>query len=201
MASSRLAVSFITYPLPQASHHFLTYPTDRRLLAALALSLCLHATPLLTNLNFRQNLPSTAAPLLAELRPPPPAAATTPPLTLPEQTRPAKAEKPADKPRKIPPQPSASRPKTWTQAVTEQLRKRDAEGLFYPAEAIDQGLQGEALVLMIIDPSGKVSAARIERSSGHATLDQAALRAIRSLRSLPADAPQEAVLPVRFSLR
>lgn len=90
---------------------------------------------------------------------------------------------------------------TWTQAVSEQLRKRNAEGQFYPAVAIAQGLQGEVLVLMIIDTAGKVSAARVERSSGHAILDDAALRAVRGLRALPADAPQEAVLPVRFSLR
>ena len=85
--------------------------------------------------------------------------------------------------------------------VAEQLRQRDAEGLFYPAEAIAQGLQGEVQVLMILDPSGQVSAARVEQSSGHPLLDAAALRAVRSLRSLPADAPRQVVQAVRFRLR
>ena len=49
--------------------------------------------------------------------------------------------------------------------------------------------------------AGLVTAARVEQSSGHRLLDDAALSAVRSLRSLPADAPQEALLPVRFRLR
>ncbi len=163
--------------------------------------------PILTNLEFGQNSPSTAATLIAELRPPPPVptATATPPLTLPEPATPTKAEKPAAQPPKKPPRatakPAAHPVTSWTAAIGEQLRKRHAEGQFYPPEAIALGLQGEVLVLMIIDHSGSVSAARVERSSGHAILDQAALRAVRALRSLPADAPQEAVLPVRFSLR
>ena len=54
---------------------------------------------------------------------------------------------------------------------------------------------------MIIDEAGHVSAARIEESSGHRILDDAALRPVGPLRSLPADAPREAPLPVRFRLR
>ena len=57
------------------------------------------------------------------------------------------------------------------------------------------------LVLIIIDEDGRVTAARVEQGSGHRLLDDAALRAVRSLRSLPADAPREALLPVRFRLR
>lgn len=71
----------------------------------------------------------------------------------------------------------------------------------YPPEAIERGLQGEALVLLFLDTSGNAMAARIESSSGHALLDDAALRAVRSLRSLPASAPREALLSVRFRLR
>ena len=56
-------------------------------------------------------------------------------------------------------------------------------------------------MLIIIDESGRVTAARVEQGSGHRILDDAALRAVRSLRSLPADAPREALLPVRFRLR
>ena len=81
--------------------------------------------------------------------------------------------------------------------ATEQIAKE----LFYPAEAIERGLEGEALVLLFLDESGNAIAARIEASSGHAILDVAALRAARTLKSLPSSAPREALLPVRFRLR
>jgi protein TonB len=81
--------------------------------------------------------------------------------------------------------------------ATEQLRRE----LPYPAEAIERGLQGEALVLLFLDASGNAIAARLESSSGHALLDDAAVRAARSLRSLPDSAPREALVPVRFRLR
>ena len=81
------------------------------------------------------------------------------------------------------------------------MKKLDAEGQFYPAESIARGEQGEVLVLMLLDEQGKVSAARVEQGSGYPLLDAAALRAVRSLSSLPADAPRQVVLPVRFRLR
>ena len=168
---------------------------DFRLFVALVLSLLLHIVPFMPDFNFEQNFRSTVTSMTAELRPPPPTA--QPPLSLPEQPKPRTvAEKPA-KPAASP----ASAPKTWTQAVREHLRKLDAAGQYYPAEAIAQGLQGDVEVLLVIDESGKVSAARVERGSGHPILDDAALRAVRSLQSLPADAPRQVVLPVRFRLR
>lgn len=81
--------------------------------------------------------------------------------------------------------------------AAEQMRSE----LPYPAEAIQRGLQGEALVLLFLDASGNAIAARLESSSGHALLDDAALQAARSLRSLPHSAPREALVPVRFRLR
>jgi protein TonB len=82
-------------------------------------------------------------------------------------------------------------------SAAEQLQRE----LPYPPEAIARGLQGEALVLLFLDAAGNVIAARIESSSGHALLDEAAVRAARSLRALPDSAPREALLPVRFRLR
>ena len=57
------------------------------------------------------------------------------------------------------------------------------------------------LVLLFLDASGNAIAARLEASSGHALLDDAAVRAARTLRALPDSAPREALLPVRFRLR
>lgn len=138
--------------------------------------------------------------MVASLRPPPAdPLPPPPPLTLPEQPKPPPV-KPLPEKRK-PPEKPVKAPKTWTQAVKQHLKKLDDAGQFYPQEAIARGLEGEVLVLIVIDENGHVSGARVEQGSGHRILDDAALRAVRSLRSLPADAPREALLPVRFRLR
>jgi len=171
-------------------------------------SLLLHILPFVVALiSPVHRAPSPRPLLVATLRPPPPALEAAPlppppPLTLPDQPKPEAATQkpPAEKKpalRETPPKPA----KTWTQAVSQHLNRLNASGLFYPQEAIAQGLEGEVLVLIIIDESGRVTAARIEEGSGHKILDDAALHAVRSLRSLPADAPREALLPVRFRLR
>jgi protein TonB len=174
-----------------------------RLFAALALSLLLHLAPLLKDFDFGQNIPLTVARLNAELRPPPMPQApdATPPLTLPEPAVPPESRQKQTPPPKPSAKAGTPAAKTWTQAVREHLKKLDTAGQFYPAEAIAQGLEGEVQVLLIIDEAGKVSAARVEQGSGHAILDAAALRAVRSLQSLPADAPRQVVLPVRFRLK
>jgi protein TonB len=198
MATSLFAVSLIAIPLPQASPHFLMISTDIRLFAALALSLSLHVLPFLPGMLAQPTRPPATPPIQAALRSlPPPMPAPAPELHLPEP--PPKKAEPARAHRQTPAAPNA--PQTWTQAVREQLKKLDAAGQFYPAEAIARGLEGEALVLLVIDESGQVLATRIEQGSGHAILDEAALRAARSLKSLPADAPRQTVLPIRFRLK
>jgi len=174
--------------------------TASRLFLALVASLLLHALPLVALLLVQPSPPARQQPpLAATLRPAPqPELPPPPPLTLPEQP------KPAARPSKPPPRSEREKPpaaKTWTQAVRQHMEKLNDAGQFYPAEAIARGFEGEVLVLIIIDESGRVTAARVEQGSGHRILDDAALRAVRSLRSLPADAPREALLPVRFRLR
>jgi protein TonB len=175
-----------------------------RLLLAFTTSLLLHLSPLLAGLVPDRQSPPPPPPLQATLRPsaalPPP---PPPPLILPEPpkpaaSRPAPPRTPAATPAR---KPSPTAAATWTQAVTRHLRDLQERGLFYPEDAITRGLEGEVLVLMIIDEGGRVVAARVEQGSGHRVLDDAALHAVRSLRSLPADAPREALLPVRFRLR
>ena len=173
--------------------------TDYRLFAALALSTLLHLLAVVPALLPQAASSPPPPPIQAELRPPPPVAPTPPPpLSLPEP--PPKAAAPASKPPPAAQRPPTA-PKTWTQAVREQLQKLDAAGQFYPAEAIAQGLEGEVLVLLVIDENGQVVATRLEQGSGHGILDAAALRAARSLKSLPADAPRQTVLPIRFRLK
>ena len=175
---------------------------ETRLLLALAASLLLHILPTVAPLISASPPAPKAPPIAATLRPPPPAPLPPPPpLTLPEPPKPSTAPPKPPQPRAEQREKLAIAAKTWTQAVRQHLKKLDDSGQFYPEEAIARGLEGEVLVLIIIDESGRVTAARIEQGSGHRILDDAALRAVRSLRSLPADAPREALLPVRFRLR
>ena len=172
---------------------------DYRLVLALALSLMLHLAPLLNEISSTPPPPPKAAPVQAQLRPPP-----TPvqaPLMMPEQPEPKASVTPKkiSQPQIL--QQGPARISSWQDEVKRQIRKLDERGLFYPTEAIAQGLEGEALVLLIINENGEVSAARIEQGSGHRILDEAALRAVRSLRSLPAETPRETLLPVRFRLK
>lgn len=177
---------------------------DRRLSLALALSLLLHTLPLAPDFLVRTPPPKRQPPLEAQLRlEPPPPAPEQPPLMLPEPPKPSQAE-----PRRPPPKtekPAPAKPSTsrteWTAEVKRQLKDLDRQGKFYPEEAIARGLQGEAVVLLVLDEAGNPVAARIEESSGHRILDDAALRAVRSLKSLPSNAPRETLLPVRFKLR
>lgn len=172
--------------------------TQYRLLLALVASLLLHLAPMLDALIPQQvPPPPPAPPLTARLAPPP--MPEQPEFKLPEQPEPKTTPTPPPKPKKALQLPGKT--PNWQDEIRRQLRKQQAQGLFYPPEAIAQGLEGEVLIFMIIGESGQVAAARIEQSSGHHVLDDAALRAVRSLRSLPADAPRETLLPVRFSLR
>ena len=133
-----------------------------------------------------------AAPELQAPAPPPPR------LLLPQDTaRNANAGRPAAAPVV---QQTASLHWLSGDAASKAHEQMSRE-LLYPAEAIERGLQGEALVLLFLDASGNAIAARLESSSGHALLDEAAVRAARTLRSLPGSEPREALLPVRFRLR
>lgn len=174
--------------------------TDYRLLLALTLSLTLHILPFLSQITPNAETQQKSRPIKAELRAEPP-----PESPLPLMVNEAEIPKPVKNTAKpVQPKISNSAPsktQSWQSEVKQQLQKMDERGQFYPAEAIAQGLQGEVLILLMLSENGQVSAARVEESSGYPLLDNAALRAVRALHSLPADAPRETVLPVRFRLR
>ncbi|MBA2115077.1 energy transducer TonB [Bremerella alba] len=73
----------------------------------------------------------------------------------------------------------------------------------YPAEAVRNGWQGEVLLRIAIAPDGQVSQVSVAKSSGYEILDQAALRAVRLWKGIPATQAGEPVavvrlMPVRF---
>ena len=70
---------------------------------------------------------------------------------------------------------------------------------FYPREAIEKGLEGEAIVMLWLDDNGQLLDAQIAKSSGYTILDLAALRAVRAAPRF-APGPQEILFPVTFTL-
>ncbi|PNU19462.1 hypothetical protein C2E25_12440 [Geothermobacter hydrogeniphilus] len=76
----------------------------------------------------------------------------------------------------------------------------------YPPLARQRGWQGDVLVRVSVDPSGRVVKTRLERSSGHRVLDRSALKQIRRWRFRPASRGEtkiagEVTVPVHFRLR
>lgn len=128
-------------------------------------------------------------PEIAVLPPPaPPAAEVAPPVAVP----------PA--PTFQPPRPPVSSSAATPAIPRTDLKPAATPPQFYPREAVLRGLEGEVLVGVTLDAHGSVIAAKLERGSGHAILDEAALVAARTLKSLPGGG-REATLPVRFKLK
>jgi protein TonB len=75
-----------------------------------------------------------------------------------------------------------------------------SEHLFYPPEAVAQGLEGDVILLLTLSENGQLISASIARGSGHALLDQAALDAARRIGALPGN-PRQTLFPVKFSLQ
>lgn len=168
-----------------------------RLAVAGIISLLFHAAVLGGgNLMHRHSSPQHQPPeplqatLVPPLLPPPPA------LMAPEA--PPVEAKPDPKPE---PKPRPVRPGFTATDAARMALQQIAKQPFYPEEAIARGLEGEAVVRLFLDESGNAIAARLESSSGHAMLDEAAVRAARAVHSLPAGTPTEILLPVRFRLR
>lgn len=158
---------------------------------ALFLSLCLHAAVLAPAL-WPAPAPATPSPpprLEVELNPPSEDTAlslsTEPIPPTPEATPSAPA---------IPATPIMARGRHLQRAQTALSRH-----LLYPPEAVAQGLEGEVILLLLLDERGRIASAGIARSSGHAILDQAALAAARQIAALPGN-PRQTLLPVRFRL-
>ncbi|NJA89230.1 energy transducer TonB [Rhodocyclus tenuis] len=194
-----------------------------RLALALALSVTLHAAILLAGAIHRKAPPPPTVTLEARLRPPvAPAEAllkntldatakaskadtsAPPPATPPEP--PPVARAPAKDATAAPPKPapasthSEARPEPPANEV-RAAQKKLARHQYYPPEAIAAGLEGEVRVLLTLDADGAISDVQLAASCGHAILDNAALRAVWAMGSLPGSHRRELILPVVFRLR
>jgi TonB family protein len=67
----------------------------------------------------------------------------------------------------------------------------------YPAEALEEEVEGDVLVRIVTDDLGFVEGLHIVRSSGHRILDQAALQTLKSWRLA---AKMTALIPISFHL-
>jgi protein TonB len=75
----------------------------------------------------------------------------------------------------------------------------------YPAAARRQNMQGKVLIYAVISPAGTCARAEVRVTSGHPLLDEAALRAVRSWRFVPASRDGQPVaagveIPIVFRL-
>ena len=176
---------------------------NNRLAIFLALSVVLHAILVFLPHQVRHFKPKKAA-LAVQIVVPPPPAMPQVEWIVPESESPKPTESPkkAEKSKANNESPSKNSliPKTWKEAIFEKIEAQKSAGLFYPKAAILQGLEGTAEVMIFLDAEGKVLAARLEATSGHAILDEAALKVARALKTLPRGAPTEIVLPIVFRL-
>lgn len=170
----------------------------RRLAAAFALSSLLHAAALTAGAGPGRPQHEVPPPAMLQATLVPAPQAPIPLLRAPEPVEAAgsPAKPPPARPRTVPPK------KAGMQADLATLASRQiARRLLYPEEAIARGLEGQATVMLFLDARGNAVAARLERSSGHAILDEAAVAAARQVSALPEGEPREVLLPVRFRLR
>lgn len=175
------------------------FPADIRLALALATSICLHVLALLPADRFVARPPPA---------PPPPLVAT---LSVPERAA-ALSTRPETE-LQSGPQPDASTavPAAPTFSPTQRPpRELGGDALdaalaaltreeFYPREAIAHGLEGRVVLLLTLDGAGRVVAIDVASGSGHALLDNAAMKAAGRIAVLPG-ARRQVLLPVEFRL-
>lgn len=167
---------------------------------AMTASLLLHGLPLLVSAllpssNTPRPTPAQRPPLQARLKLAQPELQLKPqPETFSESTKtPTQPPKPVQ---------TTDHPSTRTAAnapADNSNASLTGQTLPYPLEAVSQGIEGEAVVMLFLDGSGNVITARIESSSGYGILDEAAVRAAKQIRTLDSTS-KHTLLPVRFRL-
>ena len=102
----------------------------------------------------------------------------------------------------LPPPPLAAQDQATAPAKSEpSTRQKQAKDVYYPPEAIADGIEGTVKLLLTLTADGKVLDAQVASGSGHAVLDQAAVRAAFAMGALPGLDKTEMILPVVFRLQ
>ena len=119
------------------------------------------------------------------------------PETPREEARP-KPPEPPPKAKPVPRPPAEAKPeKKQVQAAQRKL----AEHTFYPPEAVARGLEGEVRVILVLTEDGSLADVQVAASSGHAILDNAAVKAAWAMGRLPGATVRQLILPVSFRLQ
>ena len=181
-----------------------------RLILALALSFALHGAVLVPDLVKRlpttQPRPALQAMLRIPPTPEPPRAESLLKNTLDEEVAPKEVEPPPPPP--PPPKPVEPARKPEPKPVPKNTQKRDiqiaqrklSEQQFYPPEAVARNIEGEVRLIIKLSDRGEVLDVNVAASSGHAILDNAAIRAAYAMGALTGVTSRELILPVIFRL-
>jgi protein TonB len=150
--------------------------------------------------NLFKPLPARALQVVlrAPVAPPPPAE----PLV--KNTLDAEAEAPREVAPPAPPEPKpAPRPRTVAaeKKQVQAAQRKLAEHIYYPPEAIARNLEGEIRLILVLTEDGAIADVQIAASSGHAILDNAAIKAAWAMGLLPGASVRELILPVSFRLK
>lgn len=96
----------------------------------------------------------------------------------------------------------AGTPQQLSERQMERLMERLSDTLVYPQEALERGLEGEVVLILSQDMQGRMTQIAVASGSGHAVLDEAAVRAVRGLRGLGMEFNGKTWLfPVTFELK
>lgn len=170
-----------------------------RLIPALALSLALHIGILVPDLVKRLALAAPPPTLLATLRlPPKPEVAPAEPLlknTIDSEETPQVVAPPL-----VMPAPAKASPKTVARREAQKMQRKLSKQLFYPAEAVARGIEGDVWLLLKLSPDGEIVDVSIATSSGHTILDNAAIKAAYAMPKEPGAASREVIVSARFRL-
>lgn len=164
----------------------------KRFILALLASLALHSLILLP-FEWWAHRRMAPVPVALAVRLPPLAQAEALTTVAEEPPQPPRAVPLAQNPPSIePPRPLRGRA---LQSALAALSREE----FYPREAIRQGLEGRVVLLLTLGGAGRVERIEVASSSGHALLDDAAVKAAARIGRVSAERRQ-VLLPVEFRL-
>ena len=174
-----------------------------RLIIAFALSLALHGSLLLPDILKRLPAARPQPALQATLRlPPMPEPIPQPAEPLLKDTIAQDDAIPVEEPPPPPPSPTPAKQSTkdTLKRDVQIARKKLSKTQFYPPEAIAQNIEGDVRLIIKLSDSGSVDDVIVASSSGHAILDNAAIKAAYAMGKLTGVTSRELILPVIFRL-
>jgi len=170
-----------------------------RLIPAFALSLALHIGIFLPDLVNSLRLAPLPPPLLATLRlPPKPEAAPAEPLL--KNTIDSVETPQVVTPAHVTPAPPQATARTATRREAQNMQRKLSKHLFYPAEAVERGIEGDVWLILKYSADGEIIDVGIATSSGHSILDNAAVKAAYAMPKDAGAASREVIVPAHFRL-